>query len=240
MGCVSSKHIHLADTASVSRKAKSTDLPSYPSSSNSSAVHPPSYSSDMKLDISTNETGPVLNEPQGIHHPKAALREETVHQLSKEFNADPKNLMIQNAAHSLDFSTLITNRSVLVEDSHVFNTKIPIESMVTNQKSSGRCWIFAALNVFRVEIKVSQMYSRSISRSPASFNRLRTGFLECMIDLRDRDVNDRVVQHLLKEPVNDGGQWDMLINLVERYGVVPKSFYPESFSSSNSGKLNAL
>lgn len=61
-----------------------------------------------------------------------------------------------------------------------------------------------------------------------------------MIDLRDRDVNDRVVQHLLKEPVNDGGQWDMLVNLVERYGVVPKALYPESFSSSSSGKLNNL
>jgi bleomycin hydrolase len=61
-----------------------------------------------------------------------------------------------------------------------------------------------------------------------------------MIDMRDRDVNDRVVQHLLKEPVNDGGQWDMLVNLVERYGVVPKALYPESFSSSSSGKLNTL
>jgi len=61
-----------------------------------------------------------------------------------------------------------------------------------------------------------------------------------MIDLRDKDVNDRVVQHLLKEPVNDGGQWDMLINLVARYGVVPKAQYPESFSSSSSGKLNTL
>ena len=60
--------------------------------------------------------------------------------------------MVQNAAHSLDFTTLITNREVMIADNHVFNTKIPIESMVTNQKSSGRCWIFAALNVFRVEV----------------------------------------------------------------------------------------
>ena len=66
------------------------------------------------------------------------------------------------------------------------------------------------------------------------------GFLECMIDLRDRDVNDRVVQHMLKLPVNDGGQWDMLVNLVERYGVIPKYLYPETFSSSNTDNLNKL
>lgn len=61
-----------------------------------------------------------------------------------------------------------------------------------------------------------------------------------MIDLRDKDINDRVVQHLLKEPVSDGGQWDMLVNLVQRYGVVPQSVYPESYSSSNTGRLNTL
>ncbi len=72
--------------------------------------------------------------------------------LSEEFRQDPKNLMVQNAAHSLDFATLTTNRDVMINDNHVFNTKIPTESMVTNQKSSGRCWIFAALNVFRLEV----------------------------------------------------------------------------------------
>ncbi|KAF9359579.1 hypothetical protein BGX26_012023 [Mortierella sp. AD094] len=241
MGCVSSKHINLADNASISRKrSQKADLPSY--SSSTSKIHPPAYS-DMKLDITTEAT-PILQEPHGVNDPKAVLRHETVHQLSNEFNADSKNLMVQNAAHSIDFSTLITNRNVLIEDNHVFNTKIPIESPVTNQKSSGRCWIFAALNVFRLEVmkkynldefELSQGYLFFWDKFEKS-----NWFLECMIDLRDKDVNDRVVQHLLKEPVNDGGQWDMLINLVERYGVVPKSVYPESFSSSNSSKLNAL
>jgi bleomycin hydrolase len=71
---------------------------------------------------------------------------------SNEFRADAKNVMMQNAAHSLDFTTLITNRDVLIQDAHVFNTKIPLEGPATDQKSSGRCWIFAALNVFRLEV----------------------------------------------------------------------------------------
>ncbi|KAF9175110.1 hypothetical protein BGX21_007739 [Mortierella sp. AD011] len=197
----------------------------------------------MKLDI-TPESTPVLKEPHGVNDPKAILHLETVHKLSDEFNADPKNLIIQNAAHSIDFTTLITNRNALIQDNHVFNTKIPTESPVTNQKSSGRCWIFAALNVFRLEVmkkynldefELSQGYLFFWDKFEKS-----NWFLECMIDLRDKDVNDRVVQHLFKEPISDGGQWDMLVNLVERYGVVPKSIYPESFSSSNSGKLNTL
>ncbi|KAF9928439.1 hypothetical protein BGZ67_006996 [Mortierella alpina] len=257
MGCVSSKHIAVDTNATVSRKPSSkTALPRYPSSSSSSSsassssssssssstLHPPAYS-DMKLNISS-DSSPVLSEPHGINNSKAALRQETVKHFRQEFRQDPKNLMVQNAAHSLDFATLTTNRDVMISDNHVFNTKIPTESMVTNQKSSGRCWIFAALNVFRVEVmKKYNLEEFELSQGYLFFwdkFEKSNWFLECMIDMRDRDVNDRVVQHLLKEPVSDGGQWDMLVNLVERYGVVPKALYPESFSSSNSGRLNAL
>ena len=61
-----------------------------------------------------------------------------------------------------------------------------------------------------------------------------------MIDLADKEIDDRVVQYLLSDPVSDGGQWDMFVNLVEKYGVVPKSVFPETYSSSNSGRLNKL
>lgn len=65
-------------------------------------------------------------------------------------------------------------------------------------------------------------------------------FLENMIDLADKDVDDRVVQYLLSSPVGDGGQWDMFVSIVQKYGVVPKSVYPETYSSSNSRRLNWL
>ena len=61
-----------------------------------------------------------------------------------------------------------------------------------------------------------------------------------MIDLAGEDINDRVVQYLLQSPVGDGGQWDMFINLIEKYGVVPKSAYPETFASSSTARLNWL
>jgi bleomycin hydrolase len=61
-----------------------------------------------------------------------------------------------------------------------------------------------------------------------------------MIDLADEDINDRVVQYLLTSPVGDGGQWQMFINLIEKYGCVPKSVYPETVASSSTARLNWL
>ncbi|CAJ0904457.1 3423_t:CDS:2 [Entrophospora sp. SA101] len=65
-------------------------------------------------------------------------------------------------------------------------------------------------------------------------------FLENIISLAGEDVDSRLVQYLIQDPVSDGGQWDMIINLLEKYGVVPKSVFPESFSSSSSSHLNWL
>lgn len=65
-------------------------------------------------------------------------------------------------------------------------------------------------------------------------------FLENMIDLAEEDINDRVVQYLLTSPVGDGGQWQMFINLIEKYGIVPKTAYPETIASSSTARLNWL
>ncbi|GAA5897208.1 C1 family peptidase [Sporobolomyces salmoneus] len=127
----------------------------------------------------------------------------------------------------------------------VFNTKISVEgNPVTNQKSSGRCWQFSCLNLLRIEMmkkynleefELSQSYTFFIdSLSKANY------FLEQMLDLADQPLDDRLVQVLLSEPENDGGQWDMLVGLVETFGLVPKSVYPESFNSSATGRLDTF
>ncbi|KAF9425271.1 hypothetical protein BGZ94_007681 [Podila epigama] len=249
MGCVSSKHIDPHNTivssksTYSSRRSSKSSLPSYNNSN--STFNPPAYP-DMKIDLDNHllGEGPILKEPTTVNQPQAVIRKDLVDQYSHQFNADPKNRMAQNAAHNLDFTTLLTNRDAITEDRHIFNVNIEPEAKVTNQKSSGRCWIFAAMNVFRLEIiKKYNLDEFELSQSYLFFwdkFEKSNWFLECMIDLRSKDINDRVVQHLLKEPVNDGGQWDMLVNLVHRYGVVPKSIYPESFTSSSTGKLNNL
>ncbi|KAF3905057.1 hypothetical protein AA313_de0206958 [Arthrobotrys entomopaga] len=63
-------------------------------------------------------------------------------------------------------------------------------------------------------------------------------FLEQIIETANEDVGSRIVAELMKVPVNDGGQWDMVVNLVERYGVVPQKAYPDSFNSMKSQSVN--
>jgi bleomycin hydrolase len=65
-------------------------------------------------------------------------------------------------------------------------------------------------------------------------------FLESIIETRDEPLDERTILFLLSDPLPDGGQWDMFVNLVEKYGVVPKSFMPETISSSDSDSMNTL
>ena len=119
-----------------------------------------------------------------------------------------------------------------------------VETMkVTNQKSSGRCWLFAALNLFR-EIAAKKMNVEFFELSQnfiAYYDKLEKAnyFLESIIKTADEDVDSRLVRHLLAAPEGDGGQWDMMANLVKKYGLVPKAAMPETFQSENTRSLNA-
>ena len=115
---------------------------------------------------------------------------------------------------------------------------------VTNQLHSGRCWLFAQLNTMRhfaakqanlPDLKFSQSYL-------AFFDRLEKSnhFLNQMIETADKPLTDREVSNLLAAPNGDGGQYDNAAALVEKYGLVPKSAMPETFTSSNTADFNKL
>jgi len=65
-------------------------------------------------------------------------------------------------------------------------------------------------------------------------------YLELILEHVDLPIEDRLINHLSGDPVSDGGQWDMVVNLLENYGIVPQSIYPESLHSSLSSPLNGL
>ncbi len=65
-------------------------------------------------------------------------------------------------------------------------------------------------------------------------------FLEAIIDTADRPSDDRVVAFLLDNPLDDGGQWDMCINVVRKHGLVPQAVMPETESSSNTARMNSM
>lgn len=115
---------------------------------------------------------------------------------------------------------------------------------VTHQKASGRCWIFAALNVMR--LKVANTYdlanfelSQNHTAFYDKFEKINY-FIEAMDDFLDADQDDRTLQHLLKTGIQDGGQWDMFVNVVKKYGVVPKDAMPETASSGGTRFMNQI
>ena len=113
---------------------------------------------------------------------------------------------------------------------------------VANQKASGRCWMFAALNTFRHKM-ISDLNLENFELSQAHtffWDKYEKSnwFLEQVIATADQELGSRKVKFLLDVPQQDGGQWDMVVALFEKYGVVPKAAYPESISSSNSRELN--
>ena len=114
----------------------------------------------------------------------------------------------------------------------------------TNQRSSGRCWIFAACNVFRIAIqKKHDVKSFELSQAYLFFwDKVEKAnyFLESILDTVKEDVDSRIVSALMAGPVGDGGQWDMVVNLVDKYGIVPQTIYPDSWNAQNSGIMDRL
>lgn len=151
-----------------------------------------------------------------------------------------------SAFNTRSIKDVVTSRSARIADQQVFNTKIPFEGApITNQRSSGRCWLFASTNVFRValmkrynlaEFQLSQAYLFFWDKLEKS-----NFFLEQMIDTAiEEDLDGRLVQALLGDIASDGGQWDMVYNLVEKYGLVPQTLYPDSYAAQNSSGINAM
>lgn len=111
-----------------------------------------------------------------------------------------------------------------------------------DQKQSGRCWMFSALNTMRhplqkeyklKDFELSQNYTNFWDKFEKS-----NWFFENVISSADKPLGDRKVAFLFATPQQDGGQWDMLCGIIEKYGIVPKSVYPETANATNSSALN--
>ncbi|RFU72958.1 bleomycin hydrolase [Trichoderma arundinaceum] len=158
---------------------------------------------------------------------------------------DPKNRLAHAALSSSDPRQALLSRSTKIANQQVFNIQIPFEGdPITNQRSSGRCWLFASTNVFRVALmKRHNLESFELSQAYLFYwDKLEKAnwFLEQIVQTAKEDLDSRVVQRLLGDIVSDGGQWDMVYNLVEKYGLVPQALYPDSWNAMNSSILNSI
>ncbi|QTM98730.1 aminopeptidase [Sediminibacillus dalangtanensis] len=171
------------------------------------------------------------------------IDKDMVEAFSNSLYNDPQNQVIKDAIMKNGIQASIQNNDSVVAMNHVFSEEIKT-GKVTNQKQSGRCWMFAALNTFTHKLndlfnlkdfELSQNYTNFWDKfEKANY------FLENILDTVEEPLDGRLVSWLLDTPQQDGGQWDMFVSLIDKYGVVPKQVMPETFHSSNSSQLNQL
>jgi len=173
----------------------------------------------------------------------AALTEQKLIEFQADFEANPGNRLTQNAVTQHDVNDVALDRAIVTGATRSFSIVLD-DWAVTNQAKSGRCWMFAGLNLFRAATRdVLRVRQFEFSQNYLMFwDKIeRANFLlEAIIETADRPTDDRTVAWLLQRSINDGGQWDMFANLVKKHGVVPKSAMPETESSSNSERMNSI
>lgn len=173
----------------------------------------------------------------------APISKEELDNLQEKYNSSKEHDILRHALVENSIATI--TRSDDFRKDVDFKFSIDIKTMqATNQKASGRCWIFAACNVLREMIgKKANISEFELSQSYIAFWDKYEKFnyaLETIIDLIESDPDDRVLSYILACGIQDGGQWDMFVNVVKKYGVCPKNVQVETFASSNTREMNQL
>lgn len=163
--------------------------------------------------------------------------------IEKEYLSDKACAVARHALSNTDISLVALTKDLDSEKDFQFDIDLKTMS-VTDQKASGRCWIFAACNFMRESIaKKINVKKFELSQSYLAFyDKLeKLNFtMNALIETIDKDYDDRTVQYLVSTGIGDGGQWDMIINLVKKYGICPKNVYGETATSSATRMLNLL
>ena len=174
---------------------------------------------------------------------KQFITQENLDRFSTDFHGNRTNRIAMNAVMANGLAQ--SAKSTMQERKHLHQYSIQLDSRTpTAQKSSGRCWLFAALNCLRLQIirdlnlsefELSQNYIHFYDKlEKANY------FIESVYETLEEPDGSRLLAFLMKSPMQDGGQWDMVRGLIQKYGVVPKSAMPESCCSSNTMETNKL
>ena len=173
------------------------------------------------------------------------ITNQDIENFSKKINSDENFVIKKNAIGNNELKDIIKDTDELQKINKVFSKEIDIKVKNTDQENSGRCWIFAFLNLIRLNMikKYHLEEDFEFSQNYIFFwDKLEKSnfFLNNIFETKNHKLESRLVQYLLSEPVSDGGQWNMIVNLVNKYGIVPKKNMNETFSSSNTKDLNFI
>jgi bleomycin hydrolase len=174
---------------------------------------------------------------------KGSINEEMIKKMHEQFQEDQTNIVRMNALTNNGIKSIALDRRNLSGIDHDFKYKVEVKG-ISDQKSSGRCWLFTSLNVIRP--KVIQKYD--LSDFHFSQNHLffwdqfekSNLFLENIIKHANEEVDSRMNNWLLGSPIGDGGVWSSFTNLVTKYGLVPASIMPETHNSENTSYMRRM
>ncbi len=160
-----------------------------------------------------------------------------------DFQSNPSYRVVQNAVTRVSVDEVAIDREIVNAADHTASERLD-DWGATDQAHSGRCWLFAGLNLVRAGVREKlAVKDFEFSQNHVMFwDKLERAnyFLESIITTASRELDDRVVAHLLDTVADDGGQWDMFVSIVRKHGLVPKPFMPETESSGNTRRMNSV
>ena len=173
---------------------------------------------------------------------KNNITRKKINNFSKKFNRKKTNKVFKNVNTKVPFKKLIIKSDYVQNKKRVFKNIIDVETKITNQKQSGRCWLFAFMNVIRIPMikkyKLPQDFEFS-QNYLFFYDKLEKAnyFLNYIYNNKNKSLEDDKVIYSLARLTNDGGQWHMFVNLIEKYGIIPKTNMDDHFHSKNSYSL---
>ena len=174
---------------------------------------------------------------------KGGISSEMLNQIKQSYQGTSADKALRNAIGSNDIRKLALNQDNMTGLDTYFSIKVDSKG-ITDQKSSGRCWLFTGLNVMRAKtIAKYGLASFEFSQTyPFFYDQLEKAnlFLQGVIDTREKPMDDKMVEWLFRNPLSDGGTFTGVADIVGKYGLVPKGVMPETNSSENTARMANL
>ncbi|MCM1292925.1 MAG: C1 family peptidase [Bacteroides sp.] len=179
----------------------------------------------------------------GFATDRGGISGDMLQRLRSSYQNTAVDRALRNAMAQTDISTLASNADNQSPADMHFTYRVPSKG-ITNQRSSGRCWLFTGLNVLRAQmmnrhdlpkLELSQNYNFFYDQLEKS-----NLFLQSVIDTYKLDFDDKKVEWLFKNPLSDGGQYTGLSDNIMKYGVVPAEVWPETYSANNTSQMRRL
>ena len=160
-----------------------------------------------------------------------------------EYSKDNIHSLLENSISANNVGSLFLERNIAQKYNYIFSKKIKVKKDITNQRNSGRCWLFSFTNILNSDLIDTYNLPKNFTLSNTHlffYDKLEkcNYFIDNVLNSLDKKFDSRLVRFLIKDPITDGGNWHMAINLIKKYGILPESNMRESRQSSNSRYLN--